>query len=172
MNLYHLSRFPEVIWQVGSTYEPNKNFLNPLTNKLSLHGERYLKDPNYNALHSPNASSAIIELAFEQIRALKYNDHPSRLSSMFAFENKQDISSIMEGVLEARVVKISAENFRLYDMRWTSIAHLMGGRTIQENALLAAERYWSGEKTNMPIMEALINSRFRVEDVEFIRWFD
>ena len=93
----------------------------------------------------------MFEIVFEYVRLSRFPNKPSRYQSLFAFESPDDIAKVP--YLGAPVYLIEASNYSMHDMNWfegssdeLSISRLM----------FLAKKYWSGARTDKPIMEVLV----------------
>lgn len=96
------------------------------------------------------------EVIWEIVRKREFPKAISRLDSCFAFENQDDLSAFIgdfRGYDKSAEVCIVDAELQSYDMQW--LTDVPVDSTMKE-AVEYARKYWSGLKTDHPVMETLI----------------
>jgi hypothetical protein len=134
---------------------------------LALHGKHYLFDeclivrgltptaPQPFAQHVP-----IIELVAELVRRLSFPDHPSRFTSVFAWESLDDAKWFRQKYSspEAPIFRMSGEMTFRGDINLL----LLGGTIL--GAWLYATKYWRGDSSASPRWEVLVVPPVTIDD--------
>ncbi|MDO6646525.1 DUF2441 domain-containing protein [Acinetobacter guillouiae] len=133
-----------------------KSFYRNYPNGISLHGQRYLFGyPPFVELSRSRELvqiSPMIEAIFEQVRRADFANLPSRFVSMFAWHNLADAQMFKEKYQchDANLFKVESDEYFLGDMSFLTI----GGQVM--NTFELAYKYWNGDRTDSPIIEALL----------------
>ncbi len=88
-----------------------------LPNGVTKHGDQYFA----SGLQSNNLGNGILELVFEYVRRAHYPDKPSRLQSLFACDNLEDLKSFNQNYntpgKEFSIWTLETENFFRGDLK-------------------------------------------------------
>lgn len=164
MKLYHVDRckslkegqvlelskfkgFNDVILNGSNmSLEFNKVINDLFDNELSSHGFRYVDAFNTDS-YLPK-----LELLYELIRKIKYNDCPSRYKSFYAVEMK-DIKKLMDKL------NVTIETCNLYEVESDTyfkadMSLLKGDGRLSD--IIYADKYWNQEESENPLTEYLL----------------
>lgn len=128
-------------------------------NNLSVHGNLYFRDFNKLSIQRD------IEMTLEYVRVVKYPHLPSRFQSLFASKTLQECDFWIKqfGIKEYNLVTIECDDYFCFDCSWITpqLGMVVNLPTRCSPFSLGAmcdiaNRYWSGEKSNTPILETLI----------------
>ena len=115
-------------------------------------------EPNIKNAHTPYSLNRINdhkERVFEEVRANKYPDRPSRMKAIYLFSSiemaeraqSQWFNNDPKQILEVRIIKGSIVHYA--DANWLNCK--------QEGYHTFAERYWSGEMGDNPFLEVILH---------------
>lgn len=151
-------------WNVENLYTEEE-----VTNKLtelypdgvSKHGLQYLSERfDYPKINGKDYLPylPLIELTFELIRKIKFNDKPSRFTCVFGSETLEEASTFNKDYRgnKGSIYKVSAEEWVKLDMKLLYV-----GPSILGNEILA-EKYWKGESSKEPFWEVLMTGEIKV----------
>lgn len=123
---------------------------------LSRHGIQYLieyfliiQDSQTGQSLRLCPSEPVIEAIFEQVRKEEFSHCPSRMQSMFAWTNLNDAYEFKSSE-EDTIYQIESDKAFIADMNLL----YLGGSIL--GAYEYARRYWAGETSNAPKLEAII----------------
>ena len=134
---------------------------------ISNHGKEYLLDQCL-VLKNPNGTPVsacpavpIVELVAELVRRLSFPTLPSRFTSIFGWDTKQDAISFRASHCagNGNICRVSGELGFRGDMNLL----LLGGTIL--GAWLYATRYWSGFRSLSARVECLLTTPVNVEEV-------
>jgi len=114
--------------------------------------------PNLKDVHTPYSLSNINdekEKMFELIRKEHYRPKPTRLKSMFLFDSEQLAQKAIESWFQN-------ERRKLHECKVASDASIHKADTYwlncnEEDWIEFAHKYWTGEMSNSPFQEILVN---------------
>lgn len=148
-----VNKIPNIIYKgTEISSEINSVIKRYFDNRLSSHGINYV-----NLLFEDNSSEKI-EIVFELIRQLKFNERPSRYQSFFAVEKcdiRRTIDLIHASETKYRVFEIESDNYFKADMNLLAGS---GGIILVNNA----EKYWSQKESADPLNEYLVQLPIKV----------
>ncbi|MCG2572348.1 DUF2441 domain-containing protein [Acinetobacter sp. ME22] len=133
-----------------------ESFRRNYPNGISLHGQSYLF--GYPAFVAKSGSkqlvhiSPMIEAIFEQVRRADFPTLPSRFTSMFAWQSKNDAHTFKNNYRSpnANIFEVESEEYFLGDMSLLTI----GGQVM--NTFELAYKYWNGDRSDKPSIEVLL----------------
>lgn len=134
---------------------------------LSRHGKQYLLD-ELIVIKSQSGTPLsvcpvmpVIELVSELVRRANFPGRPSRFTSIFAWETKEEALAFRESHRggQGTICRVSAGSYFRGDMNLL----FLGGTIL--GSWLYATRYWSGETSPTPRMECLLTDGVFVEDI-------
>ncbi|PWB38613.1 MAG: DUF2441 domain-containing protein [Parcubacteria group bacterium] len=134
-----------------------QNYINTLfPDGVTNHGERYMLQPC-----PANQVNSVIELIFEYERRNNFISCPSRMQSVFAFDNLESAKKFREiyGNNQGAIVKIDAISAFKADMNLL---------TLKDSLLQLsynAHKYWKGEASDSPFWEHLLIPPVKVIDI-------
>jgi hypothetical protein len=119
--------------------------------------ENYIKIINATELYFDiNNGNVLWEYIWEYVRENQYSNLPSRLRSVFLFNNKKDASDFFKNYRDNRYsiceIKLLSGKTEDFDMNW--VTDVSCDITFNE-AIEYAENYWSKKQTSQPIIETL-----------------
>lgn len=123
---------------------------------LSNHGVYYLLNNPIliNQIENNNyvPISPMIEAIFEQIRRVSYSHLPSRMVSMFAWQEINEAVTFANSLHtgQYKILEVETENYFIGDMNLLKL----GGQVA--NAYAMAHKYWKQEYSSNPNLEVLI----------------
>lgn len=122
---------------------------------ISYHGVQYLlnsclitKD-NFGKPTTYTFSNPMMEAIFELVRSSEFSHLPSRMQSMFCWQNLNDLKRFHDDS-KHKIFEIETDNYFVGDMNLL----LLGGQII--HAIEFARMYWSGERSKDPHLEVLV----------------
>lgn len=128
---------------------------------ISSHGFQYLHD-KYDYVYDDNNRSYIsymhiIEITFELIRQISFNEKPSRFESIFGCESLADALKFRneKGNPENKIYKVSTDSFFKADMNLLYTGTILGN-------ILIAEKYWRGQSSKNPFWEILMQAPVKI----------
>ena len=121
-------------------------------NGISKHGITYLIDNNYKAHEKQYCGvkhCSMIEVVLEETRRNNFKHLPSRMQSIYAWDNLDDaIKFDCDG--GNPIFKIKSKDFFVGDMSLLKAQHSVLGYFNM------AKKYWAGEKSDSPLLEYLV----------------
>ncbi len=161
MIFYHVDRSMRLLGEetINPTPYVNDTLYGSIFHNLSVHGNLYFRDWN-----TPDVQRDI-EITLEYIRSVKFPHLPSRFQSIFASKTLKECEFWINkfGIKEYNLVILESENYTELDCSWITPQPEMEVNLQTRCAPYSlgamcdiANMYWSGEKTNTPIIEVLI----------------
>lgn len=127
-----------------------------LPDGVTVHGDQYFVAANQALDTSPS-----IELVFEYVRRTFFPERPSRYQSFFAaptIDHARAFGRKYGGGQPFSIWEVEAEEAFITDMDLLSHA----GSTSSLHMSWSAHRYWAGEPTESPMLEALLRPPVRI----------
>ncbi|WP_028747998.1 hypothetical protein [Rhizobium mesoamericanum] len=117
----------------------------------------------YTAFHRDREKEAL----WEKIRSEEFADKPTRMKAMFLFTSEEDVETAMQtwfkgedrDILAVQVPK--ASNLHIADSK-----HLDAPQSDWD---AAARLYWSGNQTDTPLLEAVLDGEAFIRDWEALK---
>jgi len=153
-------------WYVEDPGKFNKeDYLSFLSNHfpdgVSRHGEQYMLSRWPNATNQEGDEFVrninVLEAIFEIVRIYQFPKIISRFQSFFGCRTLEDARQIRNTTFNGigKIYKVECENYFEADMNLLFTGHHF-------SVLIYAEKYWSGEKSDKPFIEVLMEPPLKI----------
>ena len=115
---------------------------------VTTHANTYIG----TGLYLADSGMQVCELIFEYVRLSLFSEKPSRYQAFFGFERPEDRTKVAAFNSSDPIYEVEVQNYSKHDMNW--LVNPTSELSIPMIMMLA-EKYWSGKKTENPIMEIL-----------------
>ncbi|UQV22745.1 DUF2441 domain-containing protein [Vibrio sp. J383] len=147
---------PMTIYQVEdvcSALETRNRLAQLYPEGLSRHGVKYLTDctvlfDHVGAPMDVAPFSHMIESVFELVRQKEFPNRPSRMQSIYAWVNIEDAVEFSGG--QVPTYEVEPDHAFIADQTYLTLGACVAG------SYELARKYWEGEQSNNPKLEALI----------------
>ena len=118
-----------------------------------------------NLFYDIDKCNFIWEFIWEMVRYTEFPDEPSRMESLFLFEDKETSQEFIDEFHEGEpfeIAEVGLDNPKVYkyDMSWFTLAD--GEQTLEE-VVKFARKYWSGVASNNPVWEYLYQGEYELK---------
>lgn len=179
MRFYHIDRQKSInrIGDIKLQSVPSTHPLSKIFPVIAEHGIHYL-------LHKVHEKPCLeTELVLEYVRSVLFPNMPSRFCCLFAVREKPQLNSWLKYCeSDFNLLEIEADKFYELDASWFStraitepqLSATMSNAGVIHRLSIAptfeeAVRYWNGDRSTAPLIEALIPLPCRVVKIEYYK---